>query len=436
MKKLEVFLKDRKSEIEKIEAPEEMESRLLKALETKASPTKHKKSKWKVKVASILVFTLLIGYNFDTLAFYGKKLIGFEKVMNGTLRELNELEKGQVVDKSYTLSNGVKVTLDGIMIDENQLLAFYTIKSPNKDVELVTHLSDANMKGIFSRYHNQSGQGETNEETREVKWISQFQSPHFFDKKLSFQFYLKVDGVLEYGEIDFTLDRSKAMGHTLKKSIDKTIKADETNIYFKSLLVSPTQTRIEGSIQNLISLAKDKIMGERFIFNHLEINLIANGKVIDRQSSGMSTNMKGTTFEIEYDTLPKDLESLQLELVSFSANHDVNEIVAIDKSKENQNIEIRGQRIEINEVYEANGDTFITITTAENTVLTKVFLLIDGSKKELIETISSDYEKFLEGRILHRRTLHFPGQGNELKFDIQKMAYEKVYNEKINIPLD
>lgn len=43
----------------------------------------------------------------DTLAFYGKKLIGYESVMNGTLKELNQLGKGQIIGKSHTFSRGI-----------------------------------------------------------------------------------------------------------------------------------------------------------------------------------------------------------------------------------------------------------------------------------------------------------------------------------------
>lgn len=46
--------------------------------------------------------------------------------MSGTLQQLNELGKGQLIDKSYTFKNGVKVTLDGIMLDDNKMIVFFT----------------------------------------------------------------------------------------------------------------------------------------------------------------------------------------------------------------------------------------------------------------------------------------------------------------------
>ncbi len=66
----------------------------------------------------------------DTLAYYGKKLIGYDMVMNGTLQELNQLGKGQEIGEAYTFQNGVTLSLDGIMLDGNQLLAFYTLYDP------------------------------------------------------------------------------------------------------------------------------------------------------------------------------------------------------------------------------------------------------------------------------------------------------------------
>ena len=70
----------------------------------------------RTKVAALIILVLLLGYNMDTLAYYGKQLIGYESIMDGTLSELNNLGKGQIIDKSYIFKSGVKVTLDGIML--------------------------------------------------------------------------------------------------------------------------------------------------------------------------------------------------------------------------------------------------------------------------------------------------------------------------------
>lgn len=162
----------------------------------------------------------------------------------------------------------------------------------------------------------------------------------------------------------------------------------------------------------------------------------ANGKEVPGQSGGMSTNMKGITFHQEFDALPRDLQELQLQLVSFAADHDVHEQVELNINEAEKNLEILGKKIVINEVFHKNGDTFIKITTEENVVLTQVDLIINKEKVDLMETTSDQYEKKTDGTILHTRILHFPGSGGMLKLDIQRMTYEKNYHKTIEIPLN
>lgn len=73
-------------------------------------------------------------------------------------------------------------------------------------------------------------------------------------------------------------------------------------------------------------------------------------------------------------------------------------------------------------MYEKEGDTYITITTDENTLLSKVYLYIDGEKVDLKETIP---------KINNTRTLKFEGTGEDLVLSIERIKYNKSYNEII-----
>lgn len=431
MNNIEKNLKDIKNDIDNIEIPSELEDRLKKALNNKT--TKRRKNIVGKVIAACLTI-LLIGYNFDILAFYGKEIIGYNNVMNKDLKELNELGKGQIINKSHTFKNGVTITLDGIMVDESQLLAFFTKKNPNGNVDEVT--PDITLKGLFGEHMLSSGQGEMNDEGTVMKNIYSFESPYFFEKTLHLNFGFYEDGMSEEGEITFKLDRQKAMENKLKKNINKSIEVDETKIHFDSILASPTRTVINGSIQNILELAIDKINNERLIPNDLEIRLIANNKEIQAQSSGMSTNIKGITFHREYDALPQNLKSLELELVSFSADHGVDKVIDLKEDSINQNYNVNNQYLIINKIYESNGNTFVDITTEENTVLTKVYLLADDKSIELNKTIEGEYEKSDNGKILHTRTLEFNGVGKDYKLNIKKMKYSKEYNKTIKIPIE
>src|SRR5690625_1978989 len=101
MDPIEKMLRDEREKRNNMTTPASMERTLTEALQYTA-PQKGSKSnvvmKIAVIVAAILLFSLT-SYNYPALAYYSKKMIGFEGVPNLTLAVLNEQEKGQVIDK-------------------------------------------------------------------------------------------------------------------------------------------------------------------------------------------------------------------------------------------------------------------------------------------------------------------------------------------------
>lgn len=436
MQKTTKMLIDRKRDLDHLDVPDELEMRLQAALVNKTRSEKPKINLI-IKAAAVLLVILLAGYQSDSLAFYGRKLIGYDNVMNGTLKQLNEIGKGQGISKSYTFKDGVTVTLDGIMLDDNQLLAFYSTDNPTGQLQEDDsfHLLGMSLEGKDS-YYMQSAAGEFDEEKGQMRYIASFESPHIFEKDLSLSFwYQESDIVHETGRIDFTLDRKKAMGHSLKRKLHESFNVAEGKIRLESITASPTSTVVKGSIQKIWELGWDQITGERIRPNEIILNLIANGKEVPWQGRGLSTDMKGINFQQEFDALPADLEKLQIQLFSFEADHDVNQEIEL-KRKSSQSTKILGQELQIDEVYESQGDTYITITTEETVLFTKVHLLIDGEKVSLEETIYDLYDKKNDGTAIHTRTLHFMGTGVQLELDIERMTYAKNYNETIDIALD
>lgn len=434
MSRIEEMLNDRKIEMDELIVPEELEARLNNALGSK-SFNKRKKSSWKMKVAILAIVFILATYNMDALAFYGRELLGFDNIMNGTLKELNKMGMGQTVDKSHTFSNGVKVTLNGVMIDDNQLLAFYTLENPGGNVEEISFVSTY-MKGALGRHNPESAQGEISEDKSTIRWVGDYEPPNAFEKKLTWVFSVGINGKSEAGTISFVLDRDKAMGNTLKSKLNKTIKVDGTDLRFDTITASPTTTVVKGTTRNILELASDQISGERIFSPNLNIQLIADGIEIQQQGTGTSTDVKGMKFEARYDALPRDLEKLQLHLVSLGAEHEVNEQIKLNKDSSPRTIQIKGQNITIEKVDGIKGETFVTITTEESVVLTRVYLLANNNRVEITETLSSTYNKNVDGTITHTRILRFKAAAENLQLDIQRMKYIKVYDEYVNIPID
>jgi hypothetical protein len=133
MANLEKILEQEKQRMDNLAVPNEMEDRFRATLAKIPQRVPQKKSNFKLKVAAAILVFFLFSYNMDTLAYYGKQLIGFENVMTGTLQELNEMGKGQLINQSHTFQNGVKITLDGIMLDDNNMVVFYTISLSGRE---------------------------------------------------------------------------------------------------------------------------------------------------------------------------------------------------------------------------------------------------------------------------------------------------------------
>ncbi|UWG96538.1 DUF4179 domain-containing protein [Dehalobacter sp. DCM] len=436
MKNIEDFLEMKKAEMNQIEVPSALEGRLRTALNNKKRFAPRIRLKGFAAAVSLLLI-MLLAINYDAIAFYGKQLLGYDYVMNGSLKQLSELGKGQPVGKRFTFPDGVSLAVDYVMLDENQLLLFYTVTDPSGHVDEDNLSPFMSINAFWGEHIQQNSQGVMNEAKTEIKYIGSFAPPKLFEKKLTLQFSETGQGSVVPGEISFSLNRNTAMGHTLKKTLHETYEVDKTSIRIDSILASPTKTVISGSIQNIFQLAMDQLSGERIRPGELTLRLIANGKEVTEQGGGMSTDMKGITFHCDFDPLPQDLNKLQLELVKFGADHDVNERFALMKTKggEKQTLTILEQKVEINTIETSPTETRITISSEDSLILSRVYLNIDGQRVSLEQTTTDQYDKRNDGTVIHTRTLHFSGTGDTLELDVQRMTYSKDYNKTLEIPV-
>jgi len=439
MADIEKLLSAYKEELDNMEIPEDMEARMRESLNK--VPARRRTGGLR-KAAVIVAAMLLIGYNFDALAYYGRKFIGYDNVMRGTLKELDELGMGQIIDKSYEFENGVKVTLDGIMMDDNNLIVYYTIYAPQGNVEEVYSNLRISMEGFFGNKYNYSGQGEISEDGKEMKCIVEFDKPKLYERKLKFNLEL-TGGGMEIGTIEFKIDRSKAMGHTLRIPINAKLEIGQRKIEIEELLATPISTVIKGQIQSIIELGMDYIKGESFKLDSINLALIADGKEVGTLESSIGSSLKGVRFEMRYDAIPRDTRRIDIKLVSLSVFESLNETFKLDKGKENDNIRILDREIIINDVYESEGNTYLEITTYEDLVLSNIKLIMDGVEVEPERTIPGEYEKMEEvemdssnnvirhARIKYTRTIEFIGTGENLELKIERIKLNREYDKII-----
>lgn len=223
------------------------------------------------------------------------------------------------------------------------------------------------------------------------------------------------------------------MGHTLKKTLHTSISVSGSNIHFKSIMASATMTVVKGSIQNIFQLGLSQLLGERIRPGTLEIKLLADGKELNALGSSMGTDERGITFEDSYEPLPEQFHTLQLKVVRFSADHDVKKVIPVNEGMNSTEVSLLGQRIEIQRVWISEGKTYITVSSTEDVILTRVRLNADQRTLKLEKTIDTKQNKSTAGQIIKTRTLMFDGSGKEMELNIQRMTYGMVCNKVIDI---
>lgn len=432
MDRVEEILEQKKLRMDRLEAPEDFEARLRRAVNDHPLPGRSRFGKMLLVAACMLA--LIIASQSDTLAYFSQRLLGYDPVMNGTLQELNKLGKGQKIGQSYQFKNGPSLTLDGVMLDDNQLITFYTIAGSPEDLD---DISITGIDGHIFNYAHRSSIGEMKPDGKEIKYMSSFEAPNFLEKELQLQFdWQDTESKSRAGTITFELNRKLAMGYTLKKEINRSVNIAGRKIRFESILASPTTTVVKGVIQYPWELARDQLSGERIRPQAVEVKLIADGHSVSAQGSGMTTDMKGIRFNHEFDALPGHLNKLLIQVKGLIADYDVNIKVPLRKEGEGQTVKILGQSIVVNKLEESNGDSYLTISSDESLILSRVYMIMDGKKIQLEETISDHYQKKTNGTAVHTRTLHFPGTGQELQLFIERMTYKASCDEIIAIPVD
>ncbi|WP_262175717.1 DUF4179 domain-containing protein [Saccharococcus sp. Marseille-Q5394] len=421
MSDIEKELLERKKQLDTVTAPDELEGRLRQALET--APVKQKlKPKWPIAVVALL-FLSFVGYNYNGFAYYGKKIMGFDEVMSGTLAELNEEGMGQTIGKSVLLEDGTEFTVDGIMTDANQLILYYTLAN-TKETEDIPFMT---ITGFLTNSHQGGGMSILNEEKSEIKGQMSFEPVSPFAKKLTLEFSKWTqEGKLIEGTISFPYDPNKAMQTEIQQKIRKKVKVDKGTITFKTITATPSLTIIKGKV-NVENLSRVSLPFEK-------IELLANGKSVEMVGGGTRSALGGTNFDLRFDGLPKKLDSLELIVKEFVGYTSVDENIPLTPINEQPYV-IKGEDIWVRDVMKTEDGIEITIASNDDVLFDGVTIEGQGNSSPLETTVRQDFEKFHDGRILKVRTLVFSSETTPEYLRIKGMHHMKPINYKIEIPV-
>ncbi|WP_432362323.1 DUF4179 domain-containing protein [Sporosarcina sp. UB5] len=421
MSKIEKRLAEEHDRLNNITAPAELEGRLRHALD-KVPVTRKVKPKWPLAVAALL-FLCLIGYNYNGLAYYGKKIMGFDDLMSGTLAELNEEGMGQTIGKGVLLEDGTELTVDGIMTDANQLILYYTLTNFDEMEDIIFK----GITGFLTKSHMGGGTSIINEEQSEIKGQMIFDPVSPFAKKLTLEFTkLTVDGKSLSGSIAFPYDPNKAMQTEIRQRINKSVKVDTGTIKFKTITATPTVTIIKGKV-NVRNLSRVQIPFDK-------VELLANGEPVEMIGSGLKSSLGGKKFELRFDALPKKLDSLEFVVKEFVGYTIIDKKIPLTSIKEQPYL-IKGEDVWVRDVVNTVDGVEVTIASDGDVLFDGVTIGGEEGSYPLQTTVRQNYEEFEDGKMLKVRTLVFSSETTPNYLQIKGMHHIKPVDYKIDIPV-
>lgn len=424
MNKLEEALKDKKEELDSIEAPVEMEARLRQALHGKKRRLKYK------PVAAVLIAALIMSYSFDTLAYYGKKFIGYDQMTVGSLKKLNEEGRGQEINKSCTFSNGVVITIDGIMFDDNELVAYYKVHSTGG--KLQDNLPRLHAYGIKPEgYYFTGGYGQIVDD-QNMTFMDTLEPPLFYEKWMRFDVELIVDKKMEIRSIDFTLDRNKAMNRTAKMNLKAEARLGDYRILFDRLTASTMSAVIDGRItpsnEADLKVFKAETTEDSVRIPQLRFDIVSDNGEVSQFSGSQGASDSDITFSSRSDALPMDFKTLQIKNIRFETLELVDKKVDVNKNTKNQQI---AEDMTIKQVYQEGNETCIAVSSRGIPLIG----LFEGEKQlEQINPKAFDREAESGGPV--DRVYRFKGTGGNLKLSVKFIRYLKYSVDTINIPIE
>ncbi|WP_018883757.1 DUF4179 domain-containing protein [Paenibacillus massiliensis] len=436
MKRIEELLADERERITAIQAPEELEGRLRQALDrTPDRRRRSKASRWAIAVAIAAIVISVGGYNYEAFAYYGQRILGFDAVMTGTLKKVNAAGMGQTVDQHVVLQDGTELVVSGLMADANQLILYYSLRNPDG---IAKHTQDSfrlsQLTGFLTDSYMGWGTTTINDEQTELIGLASFDPVNGFAKQLTLHYAEQTDDQhTRMGSLTFPYHPKQAIQTQVQQAIKTRIAVDQGAITFGSITATPLSTVVKGT-WNVKEL--DRV---RQPFEGIE--LLANGKPVSMEGSGVSNSVRGRTFELRYDTLPKDLETLQLVVRTFSGYERTDAEVNLTHGSQtdvqaDRPISVGSKELWIKQVKTTDEGTEITLATEDDVLLNGVTLETMEGMTELRTTIGQTEAKGKDGEVLKERTLLFDTSGQSKTLHIEGIHYRKTYDKTVDIPLD
>ncbi|MBU9723223.1 MULTISPECIES: DUF4179 domain-containing protein [Bacillaceae] len=426
MRNIKDELKKTRKNIGDLQAPPQLEERLRSALDQKRRPTPFK---WLSIAASIfLVLAVGVGMNYNAFAYYGKKMIGFDDITEGSLQEVNELGMGQIIGESVMLNDTTTLVIDGMMTDDNQAIVYYTLTDPTGGLDRAFEFFYPDkLTGWMTNNHATWSRGIVNKDNTEKKGIVSFDPPSPFAKKLTLHYAIESEERIT-GDLTFRYRPNEAIQSVVKQRINQTVAMDKGEVKFKSITASPMSTTVTGTL--------DVSNFSRIPLRLSGVKLVVDGETIPQTGGSERSSWTGkTNFEINYEGLPDEFSSIELHVDSFVGYKELNQEIDLRLVDENVVVDVGGEELWVEYVAIGPEQVEITIASEETFLLDRVFVAASesGERTELKTTKGHTHRKLEDGTYIRVRTMIFPTTDKVDTLIIGGIHYEKEYGKVIEV---
>ncbi|WP_179874466.1 DUF4179 domain-containing protein [Bacillus sp. AFS002410] len=304
----------------------------------KASNKIHKKKRltkiWSILAASIFLFGILAGIRVSpTFADYITKVPGMEKIVQ-KIRQSNDKGLLSAVENKYAQKidvsqekDGIKVTIDSVIADEQEIVVFYTIKGKSKKQNF--EINVANLKAADGKelpVHSLSFEGENEYKGSHTSTVEcDFNEPY---EQKDFKLDLKVKSGEDKEQFSIPFSIKKHEKTNQIYNLNKTVVIDGQKIKIKKLTIFPLRVAMNVEIDP--SNTKE-------ILDFPDIRLVdQNGEVwsSNGMSEGGASELEKTYYlQSNYFKDPKELYLV------------INGLQAIDKEDEYLEVDTEKQKI-------------------------------------------------------------------------------------------
>lgn len=406
MKKLRL----RKQQIQNLKAPTNMEERLLQTLQ-KQPKKKSRNPIWFAAIAAI--FLVMLTYNFNAFAYYGKKLFGYDMLMTESLKILNEDGLGQSIQQSLHLTDGTILTIEGVVSDTNRFVVYYRLK--NEAFPLTENFQFEKIDGFLTNSFFSSSTSIDDENQFERTSLATFDAVNPFAKKLT------ISMRDEQQEFTMTIpyNSNAAIPTTLKRPVHHTFKTDIGDIKLKKLTSTAASTVLEGKFHKET---------ERNIRIPMDLKLFADGKEIPVQQGGLHSGFPSIySFKLLYDAIPPNTKKLEIVLDQFNGYEIVDEMFEV---KNEAQYHVGPEMLKILNYEQKDGYTYIKIASNYDVLFNGVYLITENGKVRLQTTtgFNDQTDEWI-------RTLVFETSNIPEKLLIDGVYYLKTYNQSFEVEI-